>query len=99
MAVYQRLKRQGRRTVGTSSTLRALRQRRLSEVYFPRDTDRRVINPLIALCKEQGVKINWVDSAVSLGFAVGLKISTSAVGFMREDGNPQATDQVIGAES
>jgi len=96
--VYQRLKRQGRRTVGTSATLRALRQRRLSEVYFPRDTDRRVINPLIALCKEQGLKINWVDSAVSLGFAVGLRISTSAVGFLREDAYPSATDEQIGGE-
>jgi len=89
--VYQRVKRQVRRTVGTSSTLRALRHGQLSEVCLPRDADRRVINPLIVLCKERSIKITWVDSAVSLGFAVGLTISTSAVGFIREDPAEETT--------
>ncbi|MCY0876124.1 MAG: ribosomal L7Ae/L30e/S12e/Gadd45 family protein [Firmicutes bacterium] len=82
--MYQRLKRLERRTVGMSSTMRAVRHGKLSEVILSRDSDRRVINPLIALCKEHGVKIAWVDSCVSLGFAVGLTLSTCAVGVFRE---------------
>lgn len=90
--MYQRLKHLSQRTVGTSSTLRALRQGKLSEVILPRDTDRRVINPLVALCKERGVKITWVDSCVTLGFSVGLKISTSAVGILLDQ--PDSGDTI-----
>jgi large subunit ribosomal protein L7A len=50
-----------------------------------RDADRRVLNPVIALCKEKGVKINWVDCQAALGQACGLMLGASTVGFLRDD--------------
>lgn len=91
--MYQRLKRLSRRTVGTSSTMRALRHGKLAEVILPRDTDRRVINPLVALCKERGVKLSWVDSCVTLGLTVGLNIGTSAVGILQDQSEPDGTTE------
>ncbi|KYP79702.1 ribosomal L7Ae/L30e/S12e/Gadd45 family protein [Ferroacidibacillus organovorans] len=83
--MYQRVKKQQRRTVGTSSTLRAIERDRISEVYIARDVDRHVLNPVIAICKEKGVKINWVDCQGALGAACGMKLATSTVGFLRDD--------------
>lgn len=83
--MYQRVKRQRQRTVGVSTTVRALQKGTVSEVFLARDADRRVINPIVSICREQGVKMNWVDCRDALGKACGLPISTSSVGFLRED--------------
>lgn len=82
--MYQRVRAQQRRTVGTSSTRRALQRGAVVEVYMARDADRRVLNPVIALCKEKGVKINWVDCQAALGQACGLALGASTVGFLRD---------------
>ena len=84
--MYQRVKHRLRRTVGLSATKRAVMRGEVDEVYFARDADRRVLNPMIALCKEKGLKINWVDCQAALGQAVGLPVGTSTVGFLRESG-------------
>jgi len=83
--VYQRVKQQRMRTVGVSSTLRALQKGQLTEVVLARDTDRRVINPVLTLCRELAVKVSWVDSQMTLGRACGLTVRASAVGFLREE--------------
>lgn len=83
--MYQRVKQQRMRTVGVSSTLRALQKGQLTEVVLARDTDRRVINPVLTLCKERAIKVTWVDSQMALGRACGLAVRASAVGFLREE--------------
>ena len=83
--MYQRVKQQRMRTVGVSSTLRAFQKGWLTEVVLARDTDRRVINPVLTLCKERSIKVSWVDSQMALGRACGLKVRASAVGFLREE--------------
>lgn len=84
--MYQRVKSQRERTVGTSSTTRAVERGLVTEVFLARDADRRVLNPLIALCREKGVKICWVDCQDALGAACGLqKLGASAVGILRTE--------------
>lgn len=83
--VYKRVKAQSERTVGTQSTMRAVKRGLVAEVVLARDGDRRVLNPLIALCKQTGVKVNWVDCQDALGQAVGLELPTCTVGFLRKD--------------
>lgn len=82
--MYQRVKRQVHRTVGVSTTLRALNRGTVTEVFVARDADRRVINPILTIAKAQGVKVNWVDCQDALGKACGLPVGTSSVGFLRE---------------
>lgn len=84
-SVYQRVKKQELRTVGLSTTIKALNKGQVTEVFIARDADRRVVNPVITLCKEQGVKITWVDCQTALGQAAGVTIGASTVGFLKED--------------
>ena len=84
--MYQRVKSLRGRTVGTSSTMRAVERGLAAEVILARDADRRVLNPLIALCREKGVKISWVDCQDALGAACGLqKLGASAVGILHNE--------------
>lgn len=83
--VYQRVKVQRLRTVGVSTTLKALQRGQVIEVFLARDADRRVINPVLALCKGRGIKVNWVDCQEALGKACGLPVGASTVGFLRDE--------------
>jgi large subunit ribosomal protein L7A len=84
ISVYQRVKKQKLLTVGISTTVKALNKGQVTEVFIARDADRRIVNSVIALCKEQGVKISWVDCQVPLGRAAGVVVGASTVGFLRE---------------
>ncbi|MFT8363536.1 MAG: 50S ribosomal protein L7ae-like protein [Sporolactobacillus sp.] len=65
--------------IGTKQALKALRERRVSEVIIAEDADVRVTNKVLTLAEELGVPVSAVDSMKKLGQACGIEVGASAV--------------------
>ncbi len=80
--MYQRVKAHRQRTVGLSSTLRALQRGRLSEVVVADDADVHVLKAVVQACAAVGIPVSHVDSQALLGKACGLSVGASTVGII-----------------
>lgn len=82
--MYHRVKAYRERTVGASSTLRALQKGHLLEAIVAQDADKEVVMPLISACETAGVTVHYVESQSMLGRACGLAVGASAVGLLKK---------------
>ncbi|ABB14912.1 MULTISPECIES: L7Ae/L30e/S12e/Gadd45 family ribosomal protein [Carboxydothermus] len=62
------------RTVGTKQTLKALQKGKAIKVFIALDAEKRVTDPVVALCKEKNVPVETVDTMAELGKSCGIAV-------------------------
>ena len=73
-----------KRTVGTNQTMKALMQMVAKQLYIARDADERVVTPVLALAREKGVPVFWVETMKQLGKACGIEVGAAAAAIIEE---------------
>ncbi|MDO5041534.1 MAG: ribosomal L7Ae/L30e/S12e/Gadd45 family protein [Peptoniphilus sp.] len=67
--------------VGTNQVKKALKEGTVKEVFIAKNTDAGLKEKLVALCEEQGVKINYMNTKKELGenFGIGINAAIAAI--------------------
>ncbi len=78
MLVADRIKQASRVTIGTKQTKKAIEKKEAKVVFMARDAERRVIEPLIKLCYENGIEVIEVPSMLELGLACGIEVGSAS---------------------
>ncbi|OFW75515.1 MAG: hypothetical protein A2201_10870 [Alicyclobacillus sp. RIFOXYA1_FULL_53_8] len=73
-----------KRTIGTNQTMKALMQTAAKQVYVAKDADERVVNPVVALAREKGVPVVWVETMKLLGKACGIEVGAATAAVIEE---------------
>lgn len=71
-------------TIGTKQTKKAIELGNAAEVYLAKDADERIITMITALCKDKGIKVNFVDSMMQLGKACSIKVGAAVAAIVAE---------------
>jgi large subunit ribosomal protein L7A len=74
-----------KRIVGTKQTTKAVQRNQAKVVYVAADAEDRIIEPLLALCREKSVEVIKVNSMKELGRACGIQVGSAAAAIL-EDG-------------
>ena len=69
--------------VGIRQTMRSLNKDKVRMVYFAGDADRRVVTPVLELCRDKSVPTEMVDSMAELGHAAGIDVGTAVVALLK----------------
>ena len=72
------------KVVGVRQSLKAIRQGRAVRVYLAEDADTFVANPVIDICKECGVMLEYVSSKASLGKMCHVDVATAVAVDVKE---------------
>jgi large subunit ribosomal protein L7A len=79
-----RIRLASKRTIGTNQTTKALQQSAAKQVYIAKDAEQRVIHPILALAKDKGVPVYWVDTMKQLGKACGIEVGAATAAVIEE---------------
>lgn len=74
---YEKVKKAKNVLIGTKQTKKAIMQGNVEEVIIARDADQQLIDPIVALCKNQGVTVSFVDSMKMLGKICGIQVGAA----------------------
>lgn len=66
-----------RRVVGTKETLKAVEKGEARVVFVARDAEEKVTRPVISLCQDRGVEVQFVENMRELGKWCGIKIGAA----------------------
>ncbi len=66
------------RVVGLKQTRKAVQSGAAVKVYVAEDAEKHVVEPLVALCREKGVEILWMESMERLAALCGVNVPTAA---------------------
>lgn len=69
--------------VGTKQTLKALKNRDVTEVIIAQDADQRVTNQVRTFAKQNGIPVSTVDSTKKLGKVCGIEVGAATVAIKR----------------
>jgi Ribosomal protein HS6-type (S12/L30/L7a) len=67
---------------GIKQTQRALEKGLLQKVYIAQDVESKVIEPLLALCKENNIPVEEVLDSMTLGKACKIAVKAAAAGIL-----------------
>lgn len=68
--------------VGLKQLRKALKIGTAQKVFLARNADPRLVEPIEALCREQGVPCIWVDTMAQLGTACGIEVGAAAAALL-----------------
>lgn len=75
---------EGTLVVGTKQTLKAVETGKAAEVFVAQDADPRMINRIVQLCSQKGVKLTEVDTMRNLGKACGIEVGAAMAARLAE---------------
>ena len=64
--------------VGAKQLRKALQNGRAKAVFIAKNADPFLTEPLTALCLQNHVQINWIDTMLDLGIACGIDVGAAA---------------------
>ena len=64
--------------VGAKQLRKALQNGRAKAVFIAKNADPFLTEPLTALCNQNHVQINWIDTMLDLGAACGIDVGAAA---------------------
>ena len=64
--------------VGAKQLRKALQNGRAKAVFIAKNADPFLTEPLTALCNQNHVQINWIDTMLDLGTACGIEVGAAA---------------------
>ncbi|GAV21752.1 ribosomal L7Ae/L30e/S12e/Gadd45 family protein [Carboxydothermus pertinax] len=70
------------KTVGTKQTIKALQKGKVRKVFIALDAEKRVTDPVLALCKEKDVPVEAVDTMESLGKSCGIAVGCACAAIL-----------------
>lgn len=73
----------GSRVVGLKQSLKAVEEERAEKVFVAHDATEKLVLPLITLCEEKNVSVEWTDTMAHLGKACGIKLGAAAAVLLR----------------
>jgi len=74
---------QNKVVIGKKQTLRALLKNEAVKVYISKDADFHVTEPIVDVCKENGVEIIYFDNMRELGTACGIDVNAAAAAVLK----------------
>ncbi|NLV77066.1 MAG: 50S ribosomal protein L7ae-like protein [Tissierellia bacterium] len=73
------------RVVGTKQVKRALANGDAEVVYVAEDADKRIIDDIVTICKEQQVELVYVSSMKELGKACNIDVSAASAAILKQN--------------
>ena len=73
----------GKKIVGLKQSLKAVENDMARIVFIAKDADERVTRPIIELCQNKNVEIQYVDSMKQLGKACNIEVGAAAVSLLK----------------
>lgn len=70
-------------TIGLKQTIKAIGKDLVQMVFIAQDADEKVLRPLIDLCKEKNVHIEYVPDKKELGRECNIQVGAAAVGLLK----------------
>jgi len=74
---------QNKVVIGKKQTLRALLKNEADKVYISKDADFHVTEPIVDVCKENGVEVIYFDNMRELGTACGIDVNAAAAAVLK----------------
>ena len=74
----------GKKVIGAKQTVRALEKGTAEIVYIAADADRRVVAPLLDLCRQKTIPVVDTVTMVELGKACGIDVGAAAVAVLKQ---------------
>lgn len=71
-----------KKIIGTKQTMKAIARGEVQLVFLAKDSDERILVPLLELCKEHNVPVDQENSMEALGKACRIKVGAAAVGVL-----------------
>jgi large subunit ribosomal protein L7A len=71
------------KVVGAKQTAKAVEKGMAERVFVAADADRRVLKPIIDLCRKNDLPVETVDNMHELGRLCGIQVGAAAVAFLR----------------
>jgi large subunit ribosomal protein L7A len=72
-----------KKVVGIKQTAKSLEKDAVRLVFIAADADRRIVEPLTALCGKKSVPVEEVESMKELGRLCGIQVGAAAAAFLR----------------
>jgi large subunit ribosomal protein L7A len=72
------------KAVGSKQVKKAIAKGTVSKVYIAQDAEHHVTRPLIEMCQEKNIQIEFVESMEKLGKASGISVGSAAVALLDE---------------
>lgn len=73
----------GKRLVGLKQSTRAVSEGKAVAAFVACDAQDAVKEPFVALCKQQGVCVEWVDTMAHLGRVCGIELGAAVAVLIR----------------
>jgi len=78
--------------VGSKQTLKAIEKGQAHTVYVARDAERRVVEPVLGVCRERRLQVVEVESMKLLGKLCGIDVGCACASVLK-DGAPEHKDR------
>lgn len=72
-----------RKTVGAKQTLKAMKRNEVTQLYVAKDSEGKVVGPLIEYARSAGIPVEDSYTMMELGIACRIKVKAAAVGVLR----------------
>lgn len=76
---YEKVSQAKEIVIGSKQTLKAIKEKAITEVIIADDADRRVTNKVLLAANEHSIPVVRVDSMKKLGKACGIEVSAATV--------------------
>lgn len=70
--------------VGLKQLRRGLHDDRIARVLLAQNAEARVLQPVLELCQEKQIPVEWVATMQQLGKDCGIEVGAAAAGVLRE---------------
>lgn len=72
-----------RKTVGAKQTLKAMKRNEVTQLYVAKDSDAKVVSPLVEFAAANGIPVDRSYTMMELGMACRIKVKAAAVGLLK----------------
>ncbi len=70
------------KVIGIKQSQRAILDGQTSHVYIAKDAERRVIDPIVAMCLDRKIKITWIETKEILGKSCDIDVGATIVAIL-----------------
>ncbi len=68
-----------KKVIGTKQVTKAVEKGLAARVYIAKDADQRITEPLVLLCANKNVAVEYASSMTELGKSCGIEVGAAAV--------------------
>ncbi len=72
-----------RKVIGLKQLRRALQNGQVAEAFAAQDAEPRIVDPVIELCRRNGVHVTMVPTMAGLGHDFGIEVGAAVAGILR----------------